>query len=254
MIPDTAFLYPFYVLIPLLAIKTALLFTISFMCYHRMFVTTIDVTLRDYHRFEIPSVPRFFDLRNPRVLKDKEERTRLVSSFYFLRSLGSSPRLSIELLKPSSYPTAALLDRRRDRKKEKETKKERKRRTTGFGVSRGINDLVESIGEFEIDRDDIERASSNLRSTTTLFLAMTPSTPSKSYWCDGTLSSSRGPFDADILPYSTFNGEDSFQEEHEERWPRGEPFHGDVSRIIANVDTTSDVVFPVDKVAFGRRG
>ncbi|KAF7382009.1 hypothetical protein HZH66_013441 [Vespula vulgaris] len=74
-----------------------------------MFVTTIDVTLRDYHRFEIPSVPRFFDLRNPRVLK-------------------------------------------------------------------------------------------------------------------------------------------------EERWPRGEPFHGDVSRIIANVDTTSDVVFPVDKVAFGRRG
>ncbi|KAL2713470.1 hypothetical protein V1478_017168 [Vespula squamosa] len=31
-------------------------------------------------------------------------------------------------------------------------------------------------------------------------------------------------------------------------------FHGDVSRIIANVDTTSDVVFPVDKVAFGRRG
>ncbi|XP_043682273.1 uncharacterized protein LOC122635755 [Vespula pensylvanica] len=56
-------------LIPLLAIKTALLFSISFMCYHRMFVTTIDVTLRDYHRFEIPSVPRFFDLRNPRVLK-----------------------------------------------------------------------------------------------------------------------------------------------------------------------------------------
>ncbi|KAF7383039.1 hypothetical protein HZH68_014888 [Vespula germanica] len=285
-------------LIPLLAIKTALLFTISFMCYHRMFVTTIDVTLRDYHRFEIPSVPRFFDLRNPRVLKDKEERTRLVSSFYFLRSLDSSPRLSID--KPSSYPTAALLDRRRDTKKEKETKKDRKRRTTGFGVSRGINDLVESIGESEIDRDDIERASSNLRSTTTLFLAMTPfawlaivkpaggsrrrrnmknrekrknvtssakriarwlerakivarkshgdrsesksgegrdgreykskyfqyideysngrSTPSKSYWCDGTLSSSRGPFDADILPYSTFNGKDSFQEEHVRRY------------------------------------
>ncbi|XP_071574285.1 uncharacterized protein [Temnothorax nylanderi] len=42
---------------------------IPFMAYHRLFVTTIDVQLTDYQRFEIPSVPRFFDLRNPRTLK-----------------------------------------------------------------------------------------------------------------------------------------------------------------------------------------
>ncbi|KAL2713469.1 hypothetical protein V1478_017167, partial [Vespula squamosa] len=62
--------------LPLFAIKAALLISITFMCYQRMFVTTIDVTLRDYHRFEIPSVPRFFDLRNPRVLKEYEKKKR----------------------------------------------------------------------------------------------------------------------------------------------------------------------------------
>ncbi|XP_076681606.1 uncharacterized protein LOC143375886 [Andrena cerasifolii] len=34
-----------------------------------MFVTTIDVNFDKYQRFEIPSIPRFFDLRNPRHLK-----------------------------------------------------------------------------------------------------------------------------------------------------------------------------------------
>ncbi|XP_071627465.1 uncharacterized protein [Temnothorax longispinosus] len=56
-------------LIPLVFVQTCVMLAIPFMAYHRLFVTTIDVQLTDYQRFEIPSVPRFFDLRNPRTLK-----------------------------------------------------------------------------------------------------------------------------------------------------------------------------------------
>ncbi|XP_029171404.1 uncharacterized protein LOC114940826 [Nylanderia fulva] len=56
-------------LIPLAFVSTCVMLAIPFMTYHRLFVTTIDVQLTDYQRFEIPSIPRFFDLRNPRSLK-----------------------------------------------------------------------------------------------------------------------------------------------------------------------------------------
>ncbi|XP_046828475.1 uncharacterized protein LOC124428465 [Vespa crabro] len=36
---------------------------------HLVSISFFAFSLKDYHRFEIPSVPRFFDLRNPRVLK-----------------------------------------------------------------------------------------------------------------------------------------------------------------------------------------
>ncbi|KAL0131187.1 hypothetical protein PUN28_002622 [Cardiocondyla obscurior] len=63
--------FPFFLLqlIPLFFVQTCVLFAIPFMAYHRSFVTTIDVQMTDYQRFEIPSVPRFYDLRNPRSLK-----------------------------------------------------------------------------------------------------------------------------------------------------------------------------------------
>nr|XP_033329232.1 uncharacterized protein LOC117221957 [Megalopta genalis] len=58
-----------YGIIPLLVIKACVVAAIPLMILHRLFVTTIDVKLSDYHRYEIPSIPRFFDLRNPRSLK-----------------------------------------------------------------------------------------------------------------------------------------------------------------------------------------
>ncbi|XP_039314840.1 uncharacterized protein LOC105193822 isoform X2 [Solenopsis invicta] len=59
----------YWELIPLILLQTCAFFGMPFMAYHRMFVTTIDVQLTDYQRFEIPSVPKFYDLRNPRTLK-----------------------------------------------------------------------------------------------------------------------------------------------------------------------------------------
>ncbi|RLU25835.1 hypothetical protein DMN91_001995, partial [Ooceraea biroi] len=56
-------------LIPLAFVQACVMLAIPFMAYHRLFVTTIDVQLTSDQRFEIPSVPRFFDLRNPRSLK-----------------------------------------------------------------------------------------------------------------------------------------------------------------------------------------
>ncbi|XP_076625810.1 uncharacterized protein LOC143344073 [Colletes latitarsis] len=55
--------------IPLIVLEACVLLTIPLISCHRMFFTTIDVQLGGYHRYEIPSVPRFIDLRNPRVLK-----------------------------------------------------------------------------------------------------------------------------------------------------------------------------------------
>ncbi|XP_018378603.1 PREDICTED: uncharacterized protein LOC108771172 [Trachymyrmex cornetzi] len=56
-------------LIPLVLFNACVMLAVPSMIYHRFFVTTIDVQLTDYQRFEIPSVPRFYDLRNPRSLK-----------------------------------------------------------------------------------------------------------------------------------------------------------------------------------------
>ncbi|XP_076761892.1 uncharacterized protein LOC143429923, partial [Xylocopa sonorina] len=56
-------------IIPLLALEACVLLSIPILASHRIFFTTIDVRIAGYHRFEIPSVPTFFDLRNPRVLK-----------------------------------------------------------------------------------------------------------------------------------------------------------------------------------------
>ncbi|XP_011064657.1 PREDICTED: uncharacterized protein LOC105152218 [Acromyrmex echinatior] len=56
-------------LLPLVVLSTCAMIAMPSMAYHRLFITTIDVQLTDYQRFEIPSVPRFYDLRNPRSLK-----------------------------------------------------------------------------------------------------------------------------------------------------------------------------------------
>ncbi|CAK9812084.1 hypothetical protein ANTPLA_LOCUS7283 [Anthophora plagiata] len=53
----------------MIAIKAGILMVIPVLASYRLFFATIDVTLGGYHRFEIPTVPRFFDLREPRVLK-----------------------------------------------------------------------------------------------------------------------------------------------------------------------------------------
>nr|XP_034181580.1 uncharacterized protein LOC117604995 isoform X3 [Osmia lignaria] len=58
-----------WVLMPLVLIKICVLTSAALLAAHRLFWTTIDVRLYDYYRFEIPPVPRFFDLRNPRPLK-----------------------------------------------------------------------------------------------------------------------------------------------------------------------------------------
>ncbi|XP_011690513.1 PREDICTED: uncharacterized protein LOC105451640 [Wasmannia auropunctata] len=58
-----------YEMVPLLILQTCAFFAMPFWSYHRMFLTTIDVQLTEYQRFEIPSKPRFFDLRNPRSMK-----------------------------------------------------------------------------------------------------------------------------------------------------------------------------------------
>ncbi|XP_076227756.1 uncharacterized protein LOC143175014 [Nomia melanderi] len=55
--------------IPLLMIEACVLVSIPLIALHRMFVTTIDVKLGGRSRYEIPSIPRFYDLRNPRSLK-----------------------------------------------------------------------------------------------------------------------------------------------------------------------------------------
>ncbi|XP_053996577.1 uncharacterized protein LOC128886040 isoform X2 [Hylaeus anthracinus] len=55
--------------IPLLAIQTCVLVAIPLLSCYKMFFTAIDVQLGGYQRFEIPSIPRFIDLRNPRVFK-----------------------------------------------------------------------------------------------------------------------------------------------------------------------------------------
>ncbi|XP_024942569.1 uncharacterized protein LOC107269499 isoform X1 [Cephus cinctus] len=56
-------------LIPLVALNCLIFTAIPLFAWHRTFVTTIDVQLGNYQRWEIPTVPRFFDLRNPRNLK-----------------------------------------------------------------------------------------------------------------------------------------------------------------------------------------
>ncbi|XP_067210425.1 uncharacterized protein [Linepithema humile] len=56
-------------IIPVVFIQACSLIGMPLMMAHRAFVTTIDVQLTSYQRFEIPSVPRFFDLRKPRSLK-----------------------------------------------------------------------------------------------------------------------------------------------------------------------------------------
>ncbi|XP_050449821.1 uncharacterized protein LOC126850654 [Cataglyphis hispanica] len=56
-------------LIPLAFLTVWSSATICFWTYHRLFISTIDVQMTQYARYEIPSVPKFFDLRNPRSLK-----------------------------------------------------------------------------------------------------------------------------------------------------------------------------------------
>ncbi|XP_018316325.1 uncharacterized protein [Mycetomoellerius zeteki] len=56
-------------LIPLVLLNACVMLAVPSLIYHRLFITTIDVQLTDYQRYEIPSVPRFYDLRNPRILK-----------------------------------------------------------------------------------------------------------------------------------------------------------------------------------------
>ncbi|XP_018341888.1 PREDICTED: uncharacterized protein LOC108748323 isoform X3 [Trachymyrmex septentrionalis] len=56
-------------LIPLVLLNVCMMVVIPSMVYHRFFVSTIDIQPTAYQRFEIPSVPRFYDLRNPRSLK-----------------------------------------------------------------------------------------------------------------------------------------------------------------------------------------
>ncbi|XP_024942570.1 uncharacterized protein LOC107269499 isoform X2 [Cephus cinctus] len=58
-------------LIPLVALNCLIFTAIPLFAWHRTFVTTIDVQLGNYQRWEIPTVPRFFDLRNPRNLKQR---------------------------------------------------------------------------------------------------------------------------------------------------------------------------------------
>ncbi|XP_036151326.1 uncharacterized protein LOC118648898 [Monomorium pharaonis] len=55
--------------IPLICLQACMMFAMPLFALHRLFVTTIDVQMTDYQRFEIPSVPKFFDLRKPRTLK-----------------------------------------------------------------------------------------------------------------------------------------------------------------------------------------
>ncbi|XP_076644964.1 uncharacterized protein LOC143354596 [Halictus rubicundus] len=58
-------------IVPLLVMQTCVAIIGPLFSLHRLFITTIDVWLPDYHRFEIPPIPQFFDLRKPRVLKLK---------------------------------------------------------------------------------------------------------------------------------------------------------------------------------------
>ncbi|XP_043268063.1 uncharacterized protein [Venturia canescens] len=60
-------------LIPLVAVQVASIAGIFFITYHRIFVTTIDVQLDKKPRWEMKSVPGFFDLREPRNLKLKRK-------------------------------------------------------------------------------------------------------------------------------------------------------------------------------------
>ncbi|XP_026670930.1 uncharacterized protein LOC108626817 isoform X1 [Ceratina calcarata] len=56
--------------IPLLVMNLTLVAIIPPILCFRLFYATIDVQLGDgYYRYEIPTVPRFFDLRKPRSLK-----------------------------------------------------------------------------------------------------------------------------------------------------------------------------------------
>ncbi|XP_076396421.1 uncharacterized protein LOC105662556 [Megachile rotundata] len=63
-----------YSMVPLVIVKGLVLLSLPIITAHRFFLTTIDVQVCGYHRFEIPSVPRFFDLRNPRSLKLIKDR------------------------------------------------------------------------------------------------------------------------------------------------------------------------------------
>ncbi|CAK9800365.1 hypothetical protein ANTQUA_LOCUS2422 [Anthophora quadrimaculata] len=53
----------------MIAMKATILMVIPVFASYRLFFARIDAVLGGYYRFEIPTVPRFFDLRKPRVLK-----------------------------------------------------------------------------------------------------------------------------------------------------------------------------------------
>ncbi|XP_076175199.1 uncharacterized protein LOC143150615 [Ptiloglossa arizonensis] len=55
--------------IPLLLLQACVVISIPVIGCYKLFYTSIDVQLGGRQRFEIPSVPWFFDLRKPRVLK-----------------------------------------------------------------------------------------------------------------------------------------------------------------------------------------
>nr|KAF7398015.1 hypothetical protein H0235_016023 [Vespula pensylvanica] len=265
-----------------------------------MFVTTIDVTLRDYHRFEIPSVPRFFDLRNPRVLKDEVGVPRESNRTARARSLKGT----IDLRQSSSY---------------RSTRRNGEREAAGSGGGNGRGGeamtpfawlaIAKPVGGSRRKRNMKNREKRKNVTSSAKRIARwleTAEILARKSHGDGSESKSGEGCDGREYKSKYFqcideysNGRDSrvlstyrdcsvprSSDEREithvyqcrgycpvtavrlqrvtgvmghcprlveERWPRGE--HGDVvSRIIANVDTTSDVVFPVDKVAFGRRG
>ncbi|XP_067210426.1 uncharacterized protein [Linepithema humile] len=91
-------------IIPVVFIQACSLIGMPLMMAHRAFVTTIDVQLTSYQRFEIPSVPRFFDLRKPRSLKPPVAalRAQCPASPASCTSLAGTPTC-----RPPTKPAAA---------------------------------------------------------------------------------------------------------------------------------------------------
>ncbi|XP_018341884.1 PREDICTED: uncharacterized protein LOC108748323 isoform X1 [Trachymyrmex septentrionalis] len=89
-------------LIPLVLLNVCMMVVIPSMVYHRFFVSTIDIQPTAYQRFEIPSVPRFYDLRNPRSLKFLD--SILVSSKLRVRIIDNLMRKEKQCIRP--YPVS----------------------------------------------------------------------------------------------------------------------------------------------------
>ncbi|XP_018316323.1 uncharacterized protein [Mycetomoellerius zeteki] len=123
-------------LIPLVLLNACVMLAVPSLIYHRLFITTIDVQLTDYQRYEIPSVPRFYDLRNPRILKFDTRMAQSTDHVFGEQYVGRRERRSMQ----RESPVCLTIGMRRNM-----VEKERERR----GKTSPYLNLLDSVQRME---------------------------------------------------------------------------------------------------------